>query len=144
MKDTNQFNKSFLTFHELLLSVLINSVVLGFFNDYTDIISTKSYSTTFFVALVLSLLLLPTFKLKKLLAKYFSSKGKKVLVFLSVWLVMFFSKFVFLWVFDKVFGDNLDISGFIGLIVIITTVTTISLSINAIYKKLLNKDIEII
>ncbi len=142
MKDQYQFNKSFITFHKVLFSILINSVVLGFFNDYTEIISTKSYSTTFFVASVLALLLLPTFSLKKFLSRYFKSKNMKIMVFFSVWFVMFFSKFLFLWVFDKIFGDNLVISGFVGLIIIIVTVTVLSLLINKIYRGLLIKDIE--
>ena len=142
MKDSNLFNKRFITYHKVILGILVNSVVLGFFNDYTDIIITKSYSTTFFVALVLALLLIPTFRLKKFLSNYFKSRNKKVLVFFSVWLVMFLSKFVFLWVLDLIFGDNLEVSGFVGLILIILTVTLLSLLINTFYKKLLTKDIE--
>ena len=142
MNDSNLFNKRFITYHKVILGILVNSVVLGFFNDYRDIIITKSYSTTFFVAIVLALLLIPTFRLKKFLSNYFKSRNKKVLVFFSVWLVMFFSKFVFLWVLDLVFGDNLEVSGFVGLIGIILTVTLLSLLINTTYRKLLNKDIE--
>lgn len=135
MKNMDSNRKSIL-YHELLLNVLLYSVVLGFFNDYTNILSTKSYSITFSVAIVLSLMVYPTFKLKSYLAKYFKKRNQKVALVVSVWAVMFISKFVFLWVLDIIFGDYLEISGFFGLLIIIVAATVLQKTVDYFYQKL--------
>ena len=43
-------------FRQMVLGILLHSVVLGFFNDDTDILHTRSYSVTFSVAIVMQLL----------------------------------------------------------------------------------------
>jgi hypothetical protein len=123
-------------YHELLLNVLLYSVVLGFFNDYTHIIATKSYSITFMTAFVLALLVYPTFKLKAFLAQYFRKRDQKAALVVSVWFVMFVSKFVFLWILDMIFGNYLEISGFVGLLLIILVATVIQKIVEYFYKKL--------
>ncbi|MEI7690652.1 MAG: hypothetical protein WCI63_03440 [bacterium] len=129
-------NKHKLTlFHELLLSVLLYSVVLGFFNDYTNIISTQSYSTTFLTALALSLLIYPTFMLKSFLVRYFKERNQKVALVMTVWAVLFVSKFVFLWILDLIFGNYLDISGFVGLLIIILVATILQKIVDYFYQK---------
>ena len=51
-------------FRSMILGTLIYSVVLGLFNDYTSILHTRSYSTTFAVAVVMQILTYGTFFLK--------------------------------------------------------------------------------
>ncbi len=126
-------------FLQMVLGVLVYAVVLGFFNDYTDILNTTSYSTTFMVAVVMQILTYLTLELKKKIAKYFKSKnGKaaKVWLVLSVWLVMFFSKFVFLAVLDFIFGKDVEISGFIGLVLIIMAMLAGKFAIDLTYRRL--------
>jgi len=126
-------------FREFILGTLIYAVVLGFFEDYTDIISTWSYSVTFFAAVVLQILTQITFYIKSLVVKYFKNKnGRKyvaALVF-SVWFILFISKFVFLAVINFIFGGNVEISGFIGLIIIILTMTVVKKLIDELYRRL--------
>jgi hypothetical protein len=123
----------------MVLGTLVYAVVLGFFEDYTEVLNTWSYSTTFFVAIVMQILTYITFWLKSLVVKYFQGKeGKKyvaALVF-GVWLIMFLSKFVFLAVIDFIFGGSVGISGFVGLIFIIVTMTVLKKLIDVAYKKL--------
>jgi len=126
-------------FRDMVLGTLVYSVVLGFFEDYTDIVNTWSYSTTFFVAIVMQILTYISFWLKSLVVKYFKGKeGKKYLAALvfGVWLVMFISKFVFLAVIDFIFGSSVEISGFVGLVIIIVTMTVSKYLIDAVYTKL--------
>jgi hypothetical protein len=108
-------------FREMVLGTLVYAVVLGFFEDHTDILSTWSYTTTFFVAIVMQILTYMTFWLKSLVVKYFKGKeGRKykaALVF-GVWLILFLSKFVFLAVINYIFGSAVEISGFVGLMLI--------------------------
>jgi hypothetical protein len=133
--DSLKNNHKFVLYHDLLLNVLLYSVVLGFFNDYTNLINTKSYSITFFTAFVLALLVYPTFKLKSYLAKHFKSRNQKIALVFSVWAVMFTSKFLFLWVLDIIFGSYLEISGFLGLIIIIVTATVLQKVVDYFYRK---------
>lgn len=126
-------------FKDMVLGVLVYSVVLGFFNDYTEILQTTSYSTTFAVAVVMQILTYFTFELKKLVAKYFKGKSgpwnKTGLVFF-VWLIMFVSKFIFLAVIGILFNDSVYISGFVGLLAIIIVMTGATYLIERIHGKL--------
>jgi hypothetical protein len=126
-------------FYDMVVGTLIYAVVLGFFEDYTTILNTWSYSITFFVAIVMQILTYITFWLKSQVVKKFQGKeGKKYLAGLifGVWGIMFFSKFVFLAVIDVLFGASVEISGFIGLIFIIITMTLSKKIIDHIYSTL--------
>lgn len=134
-----QINNKQKIFREMVLGTLVYSVVLGFFNDYTDILQTRSYSITFFMAFVMQVLTYLTFELKKITAGYAKNikwKYNYLLVGFSVWLIMFFSKFVFLEVIDIIFGDLVYISGFIGILLIIILTTVSKYMVDYVYKKL--------
>jgi hypothetical protein len=122
------FNSRQLLFKELFVGTLIYAVVLGFFNDYTSIVYAKSFSTIFFAAAVLEVLTYGAFSLKvrlvSLLNKH-SGAIYKGLKYFSVWLVMFVSKFVFVWAVDIIFGDYINIYGFFGILSIVLAVTVI-------------------
>jgi hypothetical protein len=122
----------------MILGTLLYSVVLGFFNDYTDILSTKSYSTTFAVAIVMQLLTYGTFLLKDIVVTKLKQKEnvKRVYIAFSIWLIMFLSKFIFLAVLDVIFGNNIEISGFVGLLLIIICLTIAQKVVEYIDKKL--------
>lgn len=134
-------NKKQELFLDMFVGVLLYSVVLGFFNDYTNILSTSSYSTTFFLAIVMQLLTYATLAIKDRVKASFKSKPSKWatpgLIF-SVWLVLFLSKFVFLAVIEVIFSQDVAISGFVGLLIIVASLTiTQKLAENA-YTKLSN------
>jgi len=137
----NSPNSSFAqdVYREMLVGALIYSVVFGFFNDYTDILYTSSYSTTFLAAVVMQALVYPTFKFKGWIARYFTrDDGTKNTIALvgCVWAVMFVSKFIFLGILNFVFGDNIEIRGFVGLVVIIICATVLTKLAEAVYEKL--------
>lgn len=60
----HNLNNKQLIFEEMFVGTLIYAVVLGFFNDYTDIFYAKSFSTIFLCALVMQILTFLTFELK--------------------------------------------------------------------------------
>lgn len=123
----------------MTLGILVYAVVLGFFNDYTDILNTKSYSTTFLVAIVLQVLTYLTLVLKKKVAGTFKQKPgtiNRVGHVFGVWLVLFLSKFVFLAAIDVIFGSSVEISGFVGLMAIIVTMTLAKEFIDYSFNKL--------
>lgn len=132
-------NSKQILFREMVLGTLVYAVVLGFFNDHTSILDTKSYSTTFLVAIVMQILTYLTLLLKKRIVGGFSRRGgslSKVGMILGVWLVLFLSKFVFLAAIDFIFGQAVEISGFVGLMAIIITMTLVKESIDYIFNKL--------
>ena len=124
----NPFSARQHAFQELFVGTLIYASVLGFFNDYTDIVTAKSFSTIFFSAIILEMLTYLAFQLKGRLISWLQGKEGalyRALTFFSVWLVMFLSKFVFIWVLDVIFGNYISIDGFFGILFVVLCVTII-------------------
>lgn len=122
------FNSRQLLFKEVFVGTLIYAVVLGFFNDYTSIVYAKSFSTIFYAAVVLEILTYLAFLLKGKIVAWLRHKAGliyHILMFFFVWLVMFLSKFVFIWVIDLIFGNNININGFFGILALALSVTII-------------------
>lgn len=122
----NGFNSKQILFKELFVGTLIYAVVLGFFNDYTSIVDARSFSTIFYAAFVLEVLTYLAFLLKGRIISWLKDRAGlayKILMFFCVWLVMFLSKFVFIWAVDTIFGSNINIYGFFGILYIVVSVT---------------------
>lgn len=127
------------TYRQIVLGTLLYTVVLGFFNDYTNILHTGTYSVTFAVAIVMELLTFLTFLLKDKVVAWFKNKTGKLYKFgmvFSIWLILFLSKFVFLEVIAFVFRDEVKISGFVGLLVMVACLTIAERVVNIIDDKL--------
>ncbi len=136
IQNPNNKQQIFIT---MFVGTLLYSVVLGFFNDYTEILTTTSYSTTFLLAIVMQLLTYGTFALKDVVKSHFNAKQSKyssVGLIVGVWLVLFLSKFVFLAVIAVVFQDDVQISGFVGLMLIVITLTIAQIAFDYVYTKL--------
>lgn len=134
-----KFNFKQLIFKELFVGTLIYAVVLGFFNDYTSIVYAKSFSTIFYAAFVLELLTFGAFYIKgEIVERLKKHQGTiyRFMTFFFVWLVMFISKFVFIWAIDFTFGDNMNINGFFGILAIALCVTVVSKLADFIFVKL--------
>jgi|GEM_PF-597791 len=126
-------------FQDMIIGILLYSVILGFFNDYTKILHTGTYSITFVLAIVMQILTYLTYRVKDKVVDWFKSGEKpknKMWLVLSVWLVIFLSKFVFLWVIEFVFRGTVEISGFIGLLIIVVILTIAQKLIDMTYDKL--------
>lgn len=139
MEPLKTYNSRQELFRTMFGGILIYSVVLGFFNDYTDILHTSSYSVTFAVAVVMQILTYLTFALKDKVKNSFKKRdGKfnKVGLVFSIWLILFFSKFVFLAVISFIFRDEVEISGFVGLMLIIICMTIAEKLAEYIHNKL--------
>lgn len=126
-------------FREMVVGTLLYTVVLGFFDDYSDILTVKNYSIILAAALVLQLLTYATFSLKGGVVGYLRKRAgrlTKLQIVFAVWLIMFLSKFVFIEVIDIIFGHSVDISGFFGILVLVAVMTVARKTIDAIYTKL--------
>ena len=134
MKNTKQA-----IFMNMITGILLYSVIIGFFNDYTHLLHTGTYSTTFALAIVMQLLTYLTLRLKDLVIKQFPTQRSLTItatLAICIWLVIFLSKFVFLWAISAVFRNEVEVSGFVGLISIIATMTIARSLLNWIYKSL--------
>ena len=133
------FNTKQLVFQELFIGTFIYAVVLGFFNDYTTIVSAKSFSTIFLASIVLEILTYLAFLLKNRIIVWLKKhRGAmyRALTFFCVWLVMFLSKFVFIWIINLIFGTYITIHGFFGILFVVLCVTIIHRLAFQVFKKL--------
>lgn len=122
------FTPAQLAYQELFIGTLIYVAVLGLFNDYTSIVSAKSFSTIIYASIVLELLTYLAFKLKSTIIAWLKGREGivyKILMFFCVWLIMFLSKFVFIWALDIIFGDYISINGFFGILLVVLSVTIV-------------------
>ena len=136
---TDYFTNRQLIFQELFVGTLIYIVVLGLFNDYTSIVYAKSFSTIIYASLILEILTYVAFQLKSKIVSFLKKKPQqiyKILMFFSVWLIMFLSKFVFIWFLDIFFGNYIEVKGFFGILLVVLCVTIIHRLAYYIFKSL--------
>lgn len=134
-------NSKQLVSRELFVGTLIYAVVLGFLDDYTSIVYARSFSTIFLAGIVLEILTFLAFLLKGRIVSWLRHRIGiiyRLLMFFCVWLVMFLSKFVFVWVVDLIFGNNMNINGFFGILLIVVSVTIIHKLADKIFTSLGN------
>lgn len=139
MPSLKSFTPKQLLFKELFVGTLIYAVVLGFFNDYTGIVYAASFSWIFLAAVVLEVLTYLAFMLKKKVIAWLSGRQGmiyKVLLFFTVWLIMFLSKFIFVGTIDLLFGDNITIYGFFGILAVVVTVTVVHTFADMVFDRL--------
>jgi hypothetical protein len=139
MSTNSRINRKQVLFRELFVGSLLYAVVLGFFNDYTDILHTRSYSVTFSVAIVMQTLTYFTFELKDTIVSWFQRRRGwqyKAGMAFTVWLIMFSSKFVYLAVISLIFPHAVEVRGFVGLLLIIICTTVAQKLADLIYERL--------
>lgn len=133
------FTPQQLIFQELFVGTLIYASVLGFFNDYTSIVDAQSFSTIFFASVILESLTYLAFQLKGWIINVLKGRQGtiyRLLMFFSVWLIMFLSKFVFIWVLDIIFGEYIAIDGFFGILLVVLCVTVVHKLAYKLFQKL--------
>lgn len=131
----SQTNVKKQAFSELFISSLIYVAILGFFSEYTSIVYASSFSYLFVASIIMGILTSATFWLKNEIVERYSESNRLRMAFF-VWLVMFFSKFVFVWAIDFVLGDAVGIFGYFGIAVVITSATLANKAADLIYEKL--------
>lgn len=137
-----KFSSAQLAYQELFIGTLIYIAVLGLLNDYTSIVSAKSFSTIIYASIVLELLTYLAFKLKSVIIAWLKHREGaiyKALMFFSVWLIMFLSKFIFIWALDVIFDSYISINGFFGILFVVVSVTAVHKLAYYIFQKLGNE-----
>jgi len=139
--DTNPtaLSKSQLIFAEVLTGFLIYVLVLGLFDDYTDVVTAKSFSTIVLASILLETLTFLTFLFKDwwigFLTRWRGELTRPQKLF-GLWLVMFFSKFPFLWAIEWIFRGNFEVGGFFSIVILVGCVTVLAKLANAFFVRL--------
>jgi len=126
-----------LLFLKYTLIVLIDLAVLGFFNQYWDLVFIETFTIAVFTAMLLQLLMQVAIKIEHIAADYFFG-GKtgtriKVMRGVSAWAIIFISKLVILETISLSFGDSVVFSGPIhGLVSFLTVVIVIIIAEQAV------------
>ena len=123
------------TFQDIVVGILLYAVILGFFNDYTDIVHINSFTFVFLMAVVLQILTMLTLALKRLVVRWLHTRqwaDVRIAVIGAVWLIMFGSKFVFLAAIEILLGNSVSVSGAFGLMAVILIMSTTKYAVERI------------
>ena len=126
------------------VGALIDLVVLGLFDEYSEKVFVDSFTTMVLASVVLQLLLKATIAVEHRVAHYWKAKPKSgfntFMRFLCAWLVLFGSKFVILEALTFAFGDRVQFEGALhGLVWLIIVVVVMLLAeelVLRLYRKL--------
>ncbi len=111
-----------LRFTSIAADVLIFVTILNLFVEYSYAIEIDSFTISILTAVVLKLLLDGITAAEHAVAEYLSARDRplsKVLRVFAVWLILFLSKFMILEVVDFVFGDHVELGGFVEVTLLI-------------------------
>ena len=125
------------------VGALVDLVVLGLFDQYSDKVFVDSFTTMLLAAIVLQLLLKATIAVEHKVAAYFKSKPGGFMTFMRffcAWLVLFGSKFVILEALTLAFGEDVKfegvLHGIVWLIIVVVTMVIAEEIVVRIYRKL--------
>ena len=122
---------------------LIDLVILGLFDEFSDNVFVDSFTTMLLAAIVMQILLKATIAVEhRVLARFKGKAGKAwtSLKFFVAWLILFGSKFVILEALAIVFGDRVRFEGLwhgiLWLIAVAVTMVVVEEMIVRLYRKL--------
>ena len=100
--------------------VLVYTVVLNLFVEYSAAIVIDSFTISIFTAVVLKIMLDLLTSVEHR-AQEFVGRYSKTLAFFTTWAILFLSKFVILEVIDFVFGEHVDLGHFLDVLLLVIT-----------------------
>jgi hypothetical protein len=104
--------------------LLVDIVVLNLFVEFAHSVVIDSFYISILTAILLRLLLEVTLRLEHRVSRFFETrtfKASRLVAAVLMYLILFASKFVILEVIDRVFGDHVDLGGFVEIVVIVVT-----------------------
>jgi hypothetical protein len=119
--------------------VLLDIVVLNLFVEYVHTIVIDSFAISVLTALLMKLAIDAVKGLEHRVASYFRTKQGLVwraLGLLSVFSILFLSKFVILELVNVVFGDHVELGHFIEIVSIILTMLVGSALLRLVFRQL--------
>jgi hypothetical protein len=125
------------------VGALVDLVVLGLFEEYSDKVFVDSFTTMLLASILLQFLLKATIAVEHKVAAYFNAKSggfNRFMRFFCAWLVLFGSKFVILEALSLAFGERVKFEGvwhgIVWLIIVVLTMVFVEEIVVRIYRKL--------
>jgi hypothetical protein len=121
------------------VDVLVYIVVLNLFVEFVDDIVIESFWISILTAILLKLLLDALVGVEHRVGRYLRAREGtlyKVLAFASVFLILFFGKFLILEVVNVVFGDQVDLGHFFHIAALIVAMILVRGALRWIYERL--------
>lgn len=126
-------------FADWMTAVLVYTVILNLFVEYSDAFVIDSFTISVLTAIVLKALLDVIVRLEHRVAAYYGAREgtlNRVLRIVLTFSILFFSKFLILEVIDIIFGDHVEIGGFIPLVVLVISLLVAEQIVHRIYQRL--------
>jgi hypothetical protein len=130
-------------FASVMTDVLVYTVVLNLFVEHAESVIIDSFSISILTAAVLKVILDLILAFEHRVSAFFGKfegTWARVVGFVAVWAILFGSKFVILEVIDIVFGDHVELGGFLMVIAIVLAMMITRELVNRIYRALGEKD----
>ena len=126
-------------FASWMTDVLVYIVVLNLFVEHASTVVIDSFSISILTAILLKLMLDALLGVEHRVSSYFAGRQGglfRVLGPMSVFSILFFSKFLILEVVNFVFGDHVALGHFVEIAAIVITMIAASRVLRAIYVRL--------
>ena len=115
--------------------VLVYTVVLNLFVEYSDAIIIDSFTISILAAIVMKVLLDLLTGVEHAVREFFG-RISPALGLLAMWVVLFLSKFVILEVFDVLFGDHVELGKFVHVLTLIVAMMVTRMGAERLYRAL--------
>jgi hypothetical protein len=123
-------------FASIVTDVLVYVIVLNLFVEYSDAIVIDSFTISIFTAVVLKLLLDVIVAAEHRVSDFFAERRRpisRVARVMTVWLILLSSKFLILEVVDLIFGDHVELGGFLKVMVLVAVMVVAQRSLRRLY-----------
>ena len=119
-RNINNSQRLFLVY---IICILVDMTILNIFAEFSHSVYVESFSITIFIAIFLQLFIVLTKYAEHKLSNFFGDKKNyltKIMYFLALWALLFFSKVLMLHGANLIFGDKINFYGmFDGLLAFI-------------------------
>ena len=119
-RNINNSQRLFLVY---IICILVDMTILNIFAEFSHSVYVESFSITIFIAIFLQLFIVLTKYAEQKLSNFFGDKKNyltKIMYFLALWALLFFSKLLMLHGANLIFGDKINFYGmFDGLLAFI-------------------------
>ena len=105
-----------------MMDVLLYTVVLNLFDEYVDSIVIESFTVSLIAAVVMKGLIDAIQYGMESVQGHFRERegsGARVLMVVLLWAILFLSKFAILWIVDIIFEDDVDLGGFLQVLILV-------------------------
>jgi hypothetical protein len=126
-------------FARALTEILVSIVVLNLFVEWVHAVVIDSFTVSVVTAILLWLMLRGTIRLERRVSSYFRQKKGvvfRVMRYLSVWAILFVSKFVILEIVALVTAGQAVLGHFFEVVAIVVALIVAEALLNWIFKKL--------